>query len=328
VYTALDYQGWQRRALSAARALHAAEPFDVVHHLSWASIHHGTQLVKIDAPFVLGPVGGGTTSDPGYAECFPTSWRYEQIRNRLVRVVKFNPVSRSLVRNADLILASNPETQTVLASMGAPDVQIMLDDGVDPGELQSEPVAQSSEGPLRVLWISRIMERKALGMALDAVQEAADRAAVRMTLLGDGEHRYVVADQIEEMVGAGLVVDHGWSDQEVIDAAFNSHDVLLFNSVRDNGSAPLHSASAHGMPAIVIDHQGPGAITTPDWAIQVPPTTTVQSTHDLADALVDLARDRNRRVEMGVAALQAGARNTLPARAQLMVDHYRSIIDS
>jgi glycosyltransferase involved in cell wall biosynthesis len=328
VYTALDYQGWQQRALSAARTLHAAEPFDVVHHLSWASIHHGTQLVKIDAPFVLGPVGGGTTSAPGYAECFPTSWRYEQIRNRLVRAVKFNPVSRSLVRNADLILASNPETQSLLASMGAPDVQIMLDDGVDPGELQSEPAAQSSEGPLRVLWISRIMERKALGMALAAVQEAAGRAAVRMTLLGDGEHRYVVADQIDEMVRAGLVVDHGWSDQETIDAAFASHDVLLFNSVRDNGSAPLHSASAYGMPAIVIDHQGPGAITTPDWAIQVPPTTTARSTHDLAEALIDLARDRDRRVEMGVASLQAGARNTWPARAELMVAHYRSIIDT
>ncbi|MBT8241724.1 MAG: glycosyltransferase [Acidimicrobiia bacterium] len=328
VYTALDYQGWQWRASKTGRALHSAEPFDVVHHLSWASIHHGTQLAKIDAPFVLGPVGGGTTSAPGYAECFPTSWRYEQVRNRLVRAVRFNPISRSLVRNADLIVASNPETRSVLASMGAPDVQIMLDDGVDPRELRSEPVTQSSEGPLRVLWISRVMERKALGMALDAVQEAAGRADIRMTLMGDGEHRYLVTDQIDEMVRTGLVVDHGWSDQEAIDAAFAAHDVLLFNSVRDNGSAPLHSASAHGMPAIVIDHQGPGAITTPDWAIQVPPTNTTRSTNDLANALIDLAGDRDRRVAMGVASLEAGARNTWPARAQAMVGHYRSIIGS
>ncbi len=71
VYTAMDYQGWQRRALGAARALHQDEPFDLVHHLSWASIHHGSWLNRLDAPFVLGPVGGGTTASPGYKSCFP-----------------------------------------------------------------------------------------------------------------------------------------------------------------------------------------------------------------------------------------------------------------
>jgi glycosyltransferase involved in cell wall biosynthesis len=326
VYTALDYQGWQRRALKVARTLHSKDPFDVVHHLSWASIHHGTQLVKLDAPFILGPVGGGTTSAVGYADCYPTSWKYEQLRNNLVKAVRFNPVSRSLVHNADLILASNPETQSVLASMGAHDVQIMLDDGVDPNDLRTEPVAQSQDGPLRVLWVSRIMERKALGMALDAVRTAAERADIRMTLMGDGEHRYVVADEIEEMVEAGTLVDHGWSDQDSLDAAFASHDVLLFNSVRDNGSAPLHSASASGMPAVVINHQGPGAITSPNWAIQVPPTTTAQSASDIADALVELAADRDRRVRMGAAALQAGASNTWPARAEKMQHHYQAVL--
>ncbi len=327
LYTALDYQGWQRRALKLARTLHAIDPFDVVHHLSWASIHHGTQLVKIDAPFVLGPVGGGTTSDTGYADCFPTSWKYEQLRNRLVGAVRFNPISRSLVHNADLILASNPETQSVLASMGAHDMQTMLDDGVDTAELRAEPVTQSEEGPLRVLWVSRMMERKALGMALAAVRRAAERADVTMTLIGDGEHRFVVADEIDQMVAAGTLVDHGWSDQETLDAAFASHDVLLFNSVRDNGSAPLHSASAHGMPAIVINHQGPGAITSPDWAIQVPPTTTAQSTSDIADALVELANDRDRRVRMGAASLKAGAANTWPARAEKMKGHYLTLVN-
>ncbi|NNE96141.1 MAG: glycosyltransferase [Acidimicrobiales bacterium] len=326
VYTAIDYQGWQRRALACARELHVTQPFDLVHHLSWASIHHGTQLVKLDAPFVLGPVGGGTMSAPGYSTCFPNSWRYEQVRNRLVQAVRFNPVSRSLVKNADLILASNAETRSVLASMGAGDVQIMLDDGVDPLELQPEPVDQSESGPLRVLWVGRIMERKALGMALDAVRLASESVDIRMTLMGDGENRHVVADTIEKMVDDGTLIDHGWSDQQMLDAAFASHDVLLFNSVRDNGGAPLHSASTYGLPAVVINHQGPGAITSPDWAIQVKPSTTEQSTVDIAGALVALARDRDRRVRMGWASLHAGAANTWPARARSMAERYRAVV--
>ncbi len=48
----------------------------------------------------------------------------------------------------------------------------MLDDGVDPLELTELPVEQSTTGPLRVLWVGRILERKALGMALQAIRIA------------------------------------------------------------------------------------------------------------------------------------------------------------
>lgn len=326
-YTALDYQGWQRRALAEARTRHAAEPFDLVHHLSWASVHHGTQLVRLDAPFILGPVGGGTTSAEGYRDCFEDSWRYEQLRNLLVRSIAWNPMARRLVRGSALLVASNPESRVLLERLGADDVELLLDDGVDPDELRTEPVRQSESGPLRILWVARIMERKALGMALEAVARAAETTPITMTVIGDGEHRFVVADRLAELGAEGIIDDRGWVDQAEVDQAYSQHDVLLFNSVRDNGSAPLHAASTHGMPAVVINHQGPGVITSDDWAIRVPPSTTSKTTDDLARALVDLAGDRDRRVSMGWAALEAAKRNTWPERAATMVRWYRQVIE-
>lgn len=326
LYTALDYQGWQRRALQTARALHKDEPFDLVHHLSWASIHHGSQLNRLNAPFVLGPVGGGNITSAGYRSCFPGTWRYEQLRNGLVRTIRLNPFSRGLMRSAALILASNPETETVLRQLGAQHVSLMLDDGVDPDEMMAQPVVQSTSGPLRVLWVSRIMERKALGMALDAIQLASRKCGIHLTLMGDGASRALVADQLERMSSDGLVTDRGWSSQPELEEAYASHDVLLFNSVRDNGGAPLHSASAYGIPAVVLDHQGPGVITGPDWAIQIPPSTTQRSTGDIANALIDLAGDPDRRQEMGIAALAAGRRNTWPERAVAMTAFYQRVL--
>lgn len=326
VYTALDYQGWQRRSLRMARQLHRDAPFDVAHHLSWASIHHGTQLAKLGVPLVLGPVGGGTVTAPGYRDVFVSSWRYERLRSLAVELAALNPVARRLVRHSALILASNPETKALLERLGGQNIELMLDDGVDADRLRSEPVPQSESGPLRVLWASRIMERKALGMALDAVALAAQQAPVTMTVLGDGEHRFVAADRLAELTRAGTIDDRGWVDQAAIDDALEHHDVLLFNSVRDNGSALLHAASGVGMPAVVIDHQGPGAITSPAWAIRVPPSTTSDTVHDLADALVQLARDRPRRVAMGWAALEAGRHNTWPHRAARMTGLYEEIL--
>ncbi len=202
----------------------------------------------------------------------------------------------------------------------------MLDDGVDPAELMAQPVVQSTSGPLRVVWVSRIMERKALGMALDAVQLASTKCAIHLTLMGDGIPRALVADQLERMITDGLVTDRGWSSQAELEDAYANHDVLLFNSVRDNGGAPLHSASAYGMPAVVINHQGPGIITSPDWAIQIPPSTTQQSTEEIANTLVELAGDPGRRQEMGTAALAAGGRNTWPARAAKMTAFYQRVL--
>ncbi len=326
LYTALDYQGWQRRARQQAEELHRAAPFDVIHQLSWASIHHGTQLGASDAPLVLGPIGGGTTSAAGYRDCFPTTWRFEQLRNAVVRTIGLNPRARRLVRRSNLILASNSETVSALRRLGAGDVHIMLDDGVDPVEVRSLPVEQPRSGPLRVLWVGRILERKGLGMALRAVRMASTSIDIQLTVMGDGEHRHLVATELTEMSQAGLVVDRGWSDRPALEQAFASHDVLLFSSVRDNGGAPLHAATAYGMPAIVIDHQGPGAITSPEWAIRVPAATTERSERAIAEALIDLARDPDRRAEMGFAALAAGRRNTWPQRAQAMAGFYEEAI--
>lgn len=325
-YTALDYQGWQRRALRKARQLHQDRPFDLVHHVSWASVHHGTRLVKLGIPLVLGPVGGGTVSEPGYRDVFASSWRYEWLRSRLVSLASLNPIARRLVRDSALIVASNPETKALLERLGATHVQVMLDDGVDPDALRPEPVFQSESGPLRVLWMSRIMERKALGIALEALALAAEQVPVTMTVLGDGEHRFVVADRLAELTREGVVEDRGWVDQAAIDDAFEEHDLLLFSSVRDNGSAPLHAASRVGMPAVVIDHHGPGVITSASWAIRVPPTTTSETVRDIAAALVELANDRPRRIAMGQAALEAGRRNTWPQRAARLTDLYLEVL--
>ena len=57
------------------------------------------------------------------------------------------------------------------------------------------------------------------------------------------------------------------------------------------------------MPAVVLDHQGPGFITDDTWAIKVPLTNPEQSVTDLAQAISTLAQDPQRRVEMGQASL-------------------------
>ena len=54
----LSYNLWQRRALRAARQLHAQVRFDLVHHVNILGFREPGYLWKLDAPFIWGPVGG------------------------------------------------------------------------------------------------------------------------------------------------------------------------------------------------------------------------------------------------------------------------------
>jgi glycosyltransferase involved in cell wall biosynthesis len=301
-YVMFRYQQWQRRALAKAVELHKSQPFDVVHHLSWSSLVQGSVFHKLGIPFVMGPVGGGVKTPPAYMSEFVHA-RGEKLRNLVVDLMRFNPTTRILTSKAAFIVASNPETADILKKMGVADCRTRFDDAVGDNELRDSPTVQSTSGPLRVMWMSRILERKALRMALAAIEEANEHTHVVFTLIGAGPDRDRNQAKIEELVTKGMMIDLGWCDQERIDRAFMENDVILYNSLRDNGSAPLHAASRWGMPAVVLDHQGPGFITDDSWAIKVPLTNPEQSVTDLAQAMMTLAQDPQRRVEKGQASL-------------------------
>ena len=63
----LHYLRWQRAALAQARRLHAAQKFDIVHHVSWGTINSPPALWRLGAPFVWGPVGGGQAAPLRFA---------------------------------------------------------------------------------------------------------------------------------------------------------------------------------------------------------------------------------------------------------------------
>lgn len=323
-YIMVRYQTWLHRALKKARELHAVEPFDVVHHLSWTSLIQGSPFHRLGPPFVMGPVGGGVKTPEAYLDQF-VNRRSEKFRNAMVDIMRFIPFTRSVVSNAALIVASNPETAAILKKMGVADVQCRYDDAIGDSELRDRPITQSTEGPLRVLWMSRIMERKALRMALAAIERANDTTPVVMTLIGDGPDRERNAGKIAELEARGFLIDLGWQDQEAIEAAYENNDVLLYNSLRDNGSAPLHLASRFGMPAVVLNHHGPGFITNDQWAIRLPLSNPEQSVQDLAQAMVDLAGDPVHRVNMGKAALEASHNNRWSDWALYLDDLYQDL---
>ena len=101
---------WQTQALAVARELNSKVDFDVVHHVSWASLHVGSRLWKLGKPFLFGPVGGGQVSPRGFRRYVRGGWTMEVMRSVVVRY--FTGIllyAKTTVAHADLVLVANSE---------------------------------------------------------------------------------------------------------------------------------------------------------------------------------------------------------------------------
>ena len=72
------YLRWQDAALNHIHA--DGRKYDVAHHVTWGGLHLGSQLWKLPAPLVYGPVGGGQTAPAGYWRYFGREWPAEIVR--------------------------------------------------------------------------------------------------------------------------------------------------------------------------------------------------------------------------------------------------------
>ena len=321
-YVATQYLSWQRAALKRARELHEAQPFDVAHHFSYGSVTQGTLITELDIPSVAGPLGGGQYTPKAFRSIVPNEWRTESLRGWLVRLGGRNPLLKRTATTASIILASNLETKQLLESAGAT-CEVMLDDGNKPGEIAAAP---RTLGPaLRLVWVGRIYEFKGLDLALDALAKAVEHCKVSLIVCGDGPGKPTVKAKLAELVARGIVTDFGWATEDQLTEIYEQSDAILYTSLRDNGGAPLHKAARTGLPAIVLDHQGPGAIVSTAWGLKVQPISPAQAVADLASEITRLANDPQLYERLSAAALVAAHDNEWPARAKRVVEIYESL---
>ncbi|HSS96581.1 MAG TPA: glycosyltransferase, partial [Terriglobales bacterium] len=79
----LHYIWWQWIALSATSRLHEEQAFDLVHHVTYGSVHVPSQLWRLGIPVVFGPVGGGQTAPSKMLSYFGAHKMSERIRTML-----------------------------------------------------------------------------------------------------------------------------------------------------------------------------------------------------------------------------------------------------
>jgi glycosyltransferase involved in cell wall biosynthesis len=321
-----NYLAWQWAAYRLARRLVKREEFDLVHHVSWGSLQLGTWMGRLPVPLVFGPVGGGQTAPRSLRRFYAGDWRTEAIRTFVTeRLMMLDPFARMTASRARLILVNNEETARLARRLGSANVRYASELGLTSDELRDIPSPPSGP-PLRLLWVGRLMPRKGLPLALQAVALARRNADVHLTVVGDGPQSDDVRRWIDDL-GIANAVDHrGRIPFAEVQVAYRTHDVLLFTSLRDSTGAQILEAMAAGLPVVALDQSGAAALIGTDRGLLVPVAEAQRTLQGFAAAIEQLARDPELLSRLGHEALRYAGSQVWPLRAAEMTAHYEAAL--
>jgi glycosyltransferase involved in cell wall biosynthesis len=323
---------WQSRALKAALHLDRTIGFDLVHHVTWGSLHIGSKLWRLRKPFIFGPIGGGQVAPPRFSRYFRGGRMMELVRSVFVR--HFTGAlfaAKSTVLHSDIVLVSNEETRNWVQRLGARRVEFMLDIAIAKDQIASSTptqrqatTSQSDPKRLRVLWVGRLLARKGLLLALEAIAQVDRRIDLSCTIIGDGPQSRYLARWVDRL---GLRDRVKWKGQvpwsEAL-AAYDDHNVFLFTSLRDSVGSQLMEAMARGNAIITLDHHGAHVAVPPSAGIKVPVTVPDETVAQLARAIERLATEPETLSAMQQKALDFAKEHTWERRIERASELYKS----
>jgi glycosyltransferase involved in cell wall biosynthesis len=299
------YIYWQWSTLQVALKLNKKHQFDLVHHVSYTSLQLGSFLYKLNRPFIYGPVGGGQEAPQTMRRYFKEHWAKEKMRSWVSWVMlHFNPGCYQSVRQADYVLAWNEDTRRMINALGRTEGVDMEFGGVGQQFIPSTPIYRSSRNTMELVWVGRLMPRKALELSLHGFSKVNARLPIHLTIVGDGEMGQYVPEYLKNYELENRVTWVGKVNYEQVKEYYRKADVFLFTSLRDTGPAQLMEAMAYSLPVVTLDLHGQAELVNHSTGIRVTVTEPETVAADLAKAIEWMYYNEAKRTQMGLNAFR------------------------
>lgn len=307
----LYYVLWQLAAGVTARRLHRRSAFDVVHHLTYANAWLPALVHWASAPFVLGPVGGGSTVAPSLrSELDRRSRLFELVRTAARVLNTFNPLVRSGWRRAGVIIVQNEETTSRLPRRYRSKTVLRCNSVVGP-DLDEVVRVQPRDAPTsapRALLAGRLRDWKGGTLAIRALPRT--RLAWSLDIVGEGRSESKLRALVRELGVEDRVTFTPWLSRQDLWRRMQDASALVLPSLRDDAPLVVAEAQALGVPVVALDQGGPAVMATePTASIRLVPVADPETTvHGLASALDRIVSEppvRRPNAAFGLPALEA-----------------------
>ena len=323
------YYLWQKSLAAVAQGLHAKAPFDVLHHLTFASGWIPSGLSSVGAPFVFGPVGQHPKIPAGFQDSSNLLGRAsENLREGVRRIVpKVDVGVEATWEAADVILSLGRAFGDRLPGRFQKKVRSMLACGIDANHVL-EPAPRPSDEPLRVLFCGRLVQLKGIHLAMQAFALASREADMVFDIVGEGPERPRLEAAIKKLGLQDRVKLHGKLSHEATLAAMQNAHVFLFPSFEGAGMV-VPEAMSSGAAVLCLDFGGPGEMCSCGRGIAVPlESSALETASELAMNLRRLHRDDLLRLSVAEVGLEWARRSaTWSSKGKALQGIYEAAIE-
>lgn len=279
----LDYL-W--RALIRADKLQRAEHFDICQvFFAIPSGPVGYYLkLRYHLPYII-RFGGGDI--PGFQERFQSIYKF------------IGPFEKIIWKKADALVANSRGLKKLASDFYDKKEIRIITNGVDAKWLQNgiRPV-DSHENEIRLLFVSRLIERKGLQFILPDLGRVNEQTGKRVTLtiVGDGPYRAELERIVAEHHLTGLVEFVGQKNKSELPQYYQAADIFVLPSKKEGMPNVVLEAMASGLPIVMTSCEGSEELIRDNgYAVPAP---------EFGDRLISLCQDEQLRHQMGSASLQ------------------------
>ena len=319
------YLWWQWQAAQLARQLDQTEHFDLVHHVTYASLQLGSFMYLLGKPFIFGPVGGGQRVPKAFRKYLGGYWFQEVVRDGAGWLLqRYNPGVYKTLQLADKVLISNADTLEI-ARQHRPkkEIEKVLDAGISADFVAHSPIHRPANPRVfNLLWVGRLLPRKALELTIHAFSRLNPDLPIRLTIVGGSG---AIARQVPRLLKHYGVSDRvDWVGQVPyagVQHYYEQSDVFFFTSLRDSCPMQLMEAMAFSLPVVTLDLHGQGEMINSANGIKIPVYNPEQVTSDLADAVEWLYHNPEKRLAMGRRAYSYALSQVWEKKISLYTDH-------
>ena len=322
---------WQWDAYLIAKSFYREVAFDLVHHVTTATVRRCSFMGFLGIPFILGPLAGGVKSPWCLRKSYPLIGKIQDfIRDLNNIVVKFNPLMHLTFSTATKIYCRSKQAQAIIPSFYKFKSEVLFDISTDliaefPQIVEWKPTEKEI---VKVLFVGRFLYWKGIHLGLQAFAQLHQKFPnSRFTLVGSGREQAWLQRLSKQLKLEEAVDWIPWIERKELSSAYLQHDVFLFPSLHDSGGMVVMEALAHGLPVVCLNLGGPRVMVdeTCGRVVRTDELSEEAVIKNLCNALAELSGNSVLLKELSIGALRRGNQFAFENVVKRVYEHSQTI---